>query len=605
MRMRMRFSEVGLVAALVLVAGCGSLDISDPNDLDSQRALSQPAAIRAIAVGGFRTWYLTTQGGFGEDQYPTLTMGVMARSQAAMWNNFNIRFYTGCTNAAWDVYTTATNGTCGPQVEGPAYPRVAWQNNLASAQRTQIEALWYGYYGALTSAKNVLKAIRTLGLVIDDTATTKMVETMAVLTQGLALSGIALNYDKGFIVDYNTNLDSVTFSTRQQVRDAAIAKFDEVIALTGTHTFVVPPEFFGAPALSYDNVKIRQIANTMAARTLAYYPRTAAENVDASTGGEVNWAQVATYAAAGISSGTPFDLTFHQDACISWCDFLKVWSNDMTTMRIHTRVAYMMDPATQKDPYDTVALVRPNSPDKRLGNGYYRGDSAYAAAILRTGVDAVNGGYDYVWTSTGTFGNKTRGLWHQSAVGQVRYDSLTTCGDNPQGEATGSGDAPMILAAENDLIWAEALIREPSQDLATAATLINYTRVGPDRLGHPRGGLAVAAAGDGTAGLLAKLQYEQDVELPGSNIAPFFNQRRIDKLEPLTPHEFPVPAKELGVLKLCFGACYSWGGSDPVSSTPTAPAPIPGMNATVQGWTPAGASGTKGSVYGPGTGRRQ
>src|SRR5439155_1009935 len=83
--------------------------------------------------------------------------------------------------------------------------------------------------------------------------------------------------------------------------------------------------------------------------------------------------------------------------------------------------------------------------------------------------------------------NKSRGAWHQSAVGQVRYDSLATCGDNPQGEVTGSGDAPAVLAAENDLIWAEALIRQGTPDLVTAATLINHTRVGPDLLGR-RGG---------------------------------------------------------------------------------------------------------------------
>src|SRR5207249_11205037 len=105
-----------------------------------------------------------------------------------------------------------------------------------------------------------------------------------------------------------------------------------------------------------------------------------------------------------------------------------------------------------------------------------------------------------------------------------------------------------------------------------AAKLINYTRVGPDRLGHPRGGLTPATAGD--ANLLQELQYEQDVELMGSNIAPFYNQRRIDNLEPLTPHEMPVPAQELGVLGLCGGACYTWGGAtNPPNSNPSAPAP--------------------------------
>lgn len=544
---------VGPVLALVLAGGCDTLNIGNPNAPDSKRALSDPATVEQIAVGAFQTWYLTTQGGFGEDQYPALTLSVMARSHTAAWNNFNIRFYTGCTNANWDVYTTATNGTCSTEQLGTIFPRIEWQNNPASAQRTQIEAMWYGYYSALSSANDVVKAIRVNNLVITDAGTTKMVETMALLAQGLALSGIALNYDQGFIVDYNTDLATLTFSPAAAVRDAALAKFDEVIANANANTFEVPSSFFGSPGLGYDNVKIAQIANTMAARLLAYSPRNATENA------AVDWARVAGYASKGISStstgGTSFDIVFHQDACNTWCDFLKVWSNDMTTMRLHTRVAHLLDPATQPDPWNIALNSNPNSPDKRLGDGTVRVGPAYAGLIA--GYPDTNcakptgctGGTDYVWSFDQEAQRKDRGAWHQSAVGQIRYDSLTTCGDNPQGAATGEGDAVMILAAENDLIWAEALIRQPTPDLATAATLINNTRVG-------RGGLTPATAGD--ANLLQELQYEQDVELPGSNIAPFYNQRRIDKLEPLTPHEMPVPAKELGVLQQ---PLYTCGGA--------------------------------------------
>jgi len=571
MRISKRIPEIVGLVALVFAAGCESLDISNLNDPDRKRALSDPNSIPTVAIGAFQSWYLTTQGGFGEDQYPALTISVMARSHVAMWNNFNIRFYTGCTTDWTAGGYPGPLGTCGVLTQGPAYPRAEWQNSLGSAQRTQIEAMWYGYYSSLSSANDVLTAIRVIQL---DVPAAHMVETMAVLTQGLALSGIALNYDKGFIVDYNTDLASLAFSTRTEVRDAALAKFDEAITLAGAESFDVPTtDWFGGPAVTYSNVRIAQIASTMAARLLAYFPRDAAENRDVSAGGLVDWNRVAGYAANGISSGTPFNLTFHQDACTTWCDFLKVWSNDMTTMRVHTRVAHMMDPVSQPDPWDVNLNSDPNSPDKRLGDGTYRGDTAYATAILRSYHDTTgNGGYDYVWTHTKEFGNKTRGAWHQSAVGQVRYDSLTTCGDNPQGELTGAGDAPMVLAAENDLIWAEALIRRPTPDLATAATLINYTRVGPDRLGHPRGGLPAATAGD--PNLLQELQYEQDVELLGSNIAPFYNQRRIDNLEPLTPHEMPVPAQELGVLGLCGGSCYTWGGAgNPPNSTAPARAP--------------------------------
>ena len=562
-----RIREIVGAVALVFAAACDTLSIDNPNNPDRNRALSDPNSIPSVGQGAFQTWYLTTQGGFGEDQYPELTLSVIARSHVAMWNNFNIRFYTGCT-LDWPAGGyPAPLGTCGNQTEGPAYPRVEWQNNLASAQRTQIEAMWYGYYASLSSANDVLTAIRQNHLAVPGA---HMVETMAVLTQGLALSGIALNYDKGFIVDYNTNVSTLAFSPRAQIRDAALAKLDTAITMS-TDTFAVPSgPWFGGPSVSYNNSKIGKIANTMAARLLVYYSRNSTENKDVSAGGQVDWARVAMYASKGISSGTPFDLTFFQDACTSWCDFLKVWTNDMTTMRVHTRVAHMMDPATQPDPWNVNTNSDPRSPDKRLGDGTYRGPVAYATSILRAYPDTncakpigCTGGTDYVWTHTKEFGNKTRGAWHQSAVGQVRYDSLTTCGDNPQGQVTGTGDARMVLAAENDLLWAEALIRRPTPDLATAATLINHTRV-------TRGGLTPATAAD--ANLLQELQYEQDVELIGSNIAPFYNQRRIDNLEPLTPHEMPVPAQELGVLRLCSGSCYTWGGSsNPPNSTATPP----------------------------------
>ena len=589
MSLTKRIPEVlGLVAALVLAGGCETLNVKNPNAPDSARLLTDPATVQSIAIGAMRTWFSTTQGPTdGADPYPGPTLTVMARSHVAAWNNYNIRFYTGCTDgsqpgaplpwtgggAASLTYTAATLGTCGGTSYGAPYPRIEWQNDPASAQRTQVEFLWYGYYSSLSAANDVVTAIRKKGLVITDAKTTKMVETMGVLVQALCLSQISLMYDKGFFVDENSDLTSLTFSTRAQMRDGAMSKFDDVINNLTTYAggFTVPGDFFGKPGQAYTNVSIAQIASTMAARTLAYFPRTAAENADISVaGGQVDWARVVSYAQNGISSGTAFDWVFHQDGCINWCDFLKVWTNDLTTMRVHTRVAHQMDPATQPDPWNLAANSQPSSPDARLGDGTMRADRAGPAYADAMEVDpdlTGNGGFDYVWVAQHQENqNKSRGLWHQSAIGQVRYDSLTACGDNPQGQDVGIGDTPVILAAESDLIWAEGLLRQASPNPGAAAPLINYTHVGPDRLGRPRGGLTPST------GTLADLQYEQDVELPGSNaFAPFIDQRRIDNLEPFTPHEMPVPAKELGVLQQ---PLYTWGGqSHPVSSSPTAPAP--------------------------------
>ena len=353
---------LGVVAALVLAGGCETLNVGNPNAPDTKRALGDPATVQSIAAGALRTWFNVSQ-----HMDPDGILITQANSHTASWNNWQIRFYTGCTNPP--------GGTCG--TSSGTYPRLEWQNDLAAAERTQIEKYWYGYYSALSSATDVVKAIRTNGIVISDAATTKMVETVAVLVQGLALSGLALNYDKAFIVDENTPLDAngspiVSFSGRTAVRDAALAKFDAAVTLATANIFTVPDAFFNGVGVSYDNTKIAQIANTMAARTLAYFPRSAAENTNPAV---VDWARVATYASAGISSGTRFDLVFKHDGCINYCDYLKIWSNDMGTMRVHTRVAHLMDPTTQPDPWNATTNRQPQwgvtSFDKRLGDGTY------------------------------------------------------------------------------------------------------------------------------------------------------------------------------------------------------------------------------------------
>src|SRR3989454_4313676 len=79
MRISKRIPEIVGLVALVFVGACDTLNIANPNDPDRRRALGDPNSIPSVAQGAFQTWYLTSQGGFGEDQYPALTMSVMAR----------------------------------------------------------------------------------------------------------------------------------------------------------------------------------------------------------------------------------------------------------------------------------------------------------------------------------------------------------------------------------------------------------------------------------------------------------------------------------------------------------------------------------------------
>jgi hypothetical protein len=286
----------------------------------------------------------------------------------------------------------------------------------------------------------------------------------------------------------------------------------------------------------------------MAAFTLAAWPRNAAENA------QVNWANVVTYASQGMSSGTPFDFIFTGDGYVDWVHELLVWFDGIDGGRVHTRVANMLDPTTQRHPWPLSGNPPPNSADKRLGDGSF-GDESIADAF-GTIPKTADGGTDFAWSGIAPF-RPDRGSYHQSNIGHMRYDQSGN--QDPTAIYGGYGPAPVITAGLNDLLWAEGLIRS-NGSLAQAATLINKTRV-------TRGGLSPASAADGTAGLLTKLYYEQEIELMGLGAIPFYNRRRIDGLITGTPREMPIPARELGVLGQAF---YTWGGASPPSS-PTPP----------------------------------
>jgi len=128
----------------------------------------------------------------------------------------------------------------------------------------------------------------------------------------------------------------------------------------------------------------------------------------------------------------------------------------MTTMRIHSRVAHLMDPATQPDPWEISTNSAPRSPDARLGDARFGGPASYAKAINRglpghelRQARRVHWRHGLRLELRPEIQNTSRGAWHQNAVGQIRYDSLPGCGDNPQGSSNpGDKDAPVVLAAE-------------------------------------------------------------------------------------------------------------------------------------------------------------
>ena len=514
-----------IAAALAAAACANDLNIVNPNAPDARRALSDPAALEAVAGGTLHTWFTGYEGMMAVGPLSTI-----ADTYSSSWNNFFMLY----------INSQDADGTRNTR---------PWKNDPGAQERAHLEWYWTQYYSVASSASDVLKAIRVDKIVINNAADTKRAETIAAFMNGAAHSGISMIYNKGYIIDETVDITALTYSNRKQMRDAAVAKLDAAIALANANTFTTPAAWTNGR--SYTNTQIARIANTMAAMTLAYYPRDAAENAT-----EVDWARVASYASKGMSTGGAFDFVFVGDGCNQWCHEVLEWFNSIDTGVIHTRVANLLDPATQKDPYPVGGNKQPNSPDKRLGDGTF-GDADLVDGFGTIPVTATSKpGTDFSYSTYEIF-SSSRGQYHQSNIGHIRYDLSRN--QDPTGIYGGYGPAPVMSAGQNDLLWAEALIRGAAPNLAQAATLLNNTRV-------TRGGLAPATAADGVAGLLNILYYEQDVELLGLGASPFYNRRRLaGGLRPGTPHEMPVPAKELGVKS---EALYTYGGATNPANSP-------------------------------------
>ena len=580
---------LGAMAALA-AAGCKSLEISNPNE-PSSKILTDPSVLESVAAGTMRSWFgsYTVLEGTG-------VLSTQARTLSASWNNGNMNFYSG-------VDIVANDTTADPSLW--VRNNRTWQNDLSAAGRTSIEVEWFGMYSTLSAANDALRAIRKGNVVIGDAARTKRAETIAQLMQAASLMVIALNYDQGYVIDENTaDLTAIVRVSRKAIRDSALKKFDAAIALADANTFNTDAGWTNG-AHAYSNKDVSKIANTMAAMLLTYYPRDAAE---ASAAGVVDWAKVASYASKGMSTGgSQVFLSLVGDGCSAWCQAMMPWFTDWSTGRVSTRVAHLLDPGTQIDPYPLgVGSKQPNSADKRMGDGSF-GDASLVD-VYDNVPKTAKAGTDFAYSKTGEIYNNARGYYHQSNVGIIRWDESGI--QDPNKQWAGYGYSPMITPMMNDLIWAEALLRQGgAANLTAAAGLINNTRVG-------RGGLSSAltavatpgAATDGPCmsnGVLARdgtpctlwsmLLYESEIELLQMGPAPFWNQRHlpvvlataweratgcrkpatgctvnpnsifngprvIQGLIPGTPREMPVPAKELAIKAEKF---YTFGGATP------------------------------------------
>ena len=566
-----------VIAALAFLAasGCHSLEVTNPNDPDLTRALASGGDIQSLLAGSFHKWVMAQTDISVSHSGPGIVQDVAADHYESAWGNW------GMKQQGWE-----------PRL----YPLVNSHTDASDNYRNDIEVPWYDNYGALVSANLVLKALNN-GVAIPgptDSSANPMVRAAAIFMQGVALSQIALNFDSGYAFDesYDPTGPALPLVPRDSIMREAAAKLDLAISKTAGASWELPTTFMNNPG--WTAAQLAQVANTYAARNLAYFPHNTAENA------AVDWTKVVSYASKGISSGTPFDIEFLGDGGVAWWDdFMGAGEALFDWMRVSERTVCLFDAAfachhANDDRQDSI----PQTADYRFNGDDVVGDNCIpatmAAEVLTVdptgesygahcsatgkvgGADFFYADYQYGPTWTGFPGS--RGYWRFSNVSHVRYFDAGW-----DGSLYSQGQMPLMLRAENDLIWAEGLVMT-NTNLPLAATLINKSH-------NVRGHLTDITAASTAAQLMAAIQYEVAIELWGTDPGvSWFDARRWapnltgivypttsgdnsqvgwkpfgQGLQPSTFRLLPVPQQELTLIGHNIYTFGGVGGSEPAS----------------------------------------
>jgi hypothetical protein len=530
MNFKNRFAALAGSAVVLAFAGACNpdLDVTNPNAPDVQRAISTPSDVRQLIGSSYNSVYLGMQGCYGGacEPDPGIATGVMADVMTMAFGNFGARF----------------NGQ---------EPRLAYNNSSAAGDGHVSSDPYDAMYGALGAANDGLKAIkRGIAVKASNSAPdeTPQFQAFAWLVQGMALGFESQVWDKGFIVTEDTE-GTATLTDYKAIRDAAIVSLNKAITAASGKSWTIPAEF--TPGITLTATNFVKMANTIAARTLAYNARNAAENT------ATDWAKVLQYANGGISTGSnTFDLQITGDGGNSWYDLTKGYGELESWVRVDQRIIQEADPTQPIEYSSATPPARANIADLRFAHG-----TPDAAGDIR------QKGADFWFINNIPFAI-ARGAYFFSQWSHARYVDHSYEVDTPF-----LTTVPYVLRAENDLLIAEALIRT-NGDLNRAATLINNTRVG-------RGGLPPVSAATPKNDLLGAIFYERDVELFDTGAGQgWFDRRRIDtsvtynglnigniwaakggsNLQKGTPRHLPLPAKELETLGL---PVYTYGGNTP------------------------------------------
>lgn len=549
--------------ALLGVTACHG-DVDNLNAPDRGRATQNPTDVQAFIGGLF---------------YPSLHNAL----------NVSLAINTFAHGSA--VYTATLSGSQDQQqYEEIMEPRRIHNNGAHISQSVGPHGPRQ-YWAAIGRAQSIaydglqlLDGVYDAPIVIreGDTDVTPRARAFAKFMQGWSWGYGALIFDRIHVVTEDVEMPDTpegvlelsrnSLTAYPQAIEAAVASLQEAVRIAEANPSVVSyPAFpgaqiwFGSPT-AITNQRFIQMANTLSARLLILAARTPAERA------AVDWQRVLDYTANGVTQDFVMQLNTQRTSTL----LLRIQRNT-TTNSDNARMNYRaIGPADQSGAYqewingplEERTRFDIVTPDRRITGETPTSNGAYLA---------------YRANDNGFLQHRGTSLF--SAYQWTRHQTRNGLTGNNTGNNTGTH--PLILADENRLMRAEALLR--TGDRAGAAELINVSRTRTQRIGstdYP-GLPPVTAAGvptvdgacvprtdSGACGdLLAALRYERFIELAGTDmIIARTDSRGFGVLSEGSLIEWPVPGN---VLELYHLPEYTYGGIGQPGGAVYAPATLP------------------------------
>ena len=504
--------KISFFALLFIFVSCESLETVNNNNPDRTAVLSSGTDLLAVLNGAYLSWWQ----GVHSDHF-VMAMSISSDTYGMSWDDFGARRMGEEPRLAYNNRS----------VEDPDYKKI-------------VEAPWYGCLTAVSSANDVLSALEN-GVTIDKGGPQdQSIRAAAHFLRGLSWGYLGLIFDQALLVDEETNLEKeLPFTAYQEMIVPAVAELEEAVTLAELAGINFIHPFFNG--LTLDVNQFVQLSHSYAARFLAQWPRTALEN------SQVNWQAVLNHAEKGLETNFApiadgnFWKSYHQYV------FAETGQGPFWA-RVDQRLIAALDHSQPFRYPEVVALEEPP-----LANPMAQSNDARLASDF---IFRMNGGFPV-----------ENGEWHFSHYQHNR--NVSDPGFAGDGET--DGPMPVFLAADNDLLEAEALLRL-GRSMDAVAVLNAGTRVN-------RGGLPVLIPTTSSAEVERAILYERAIELLGASpMGLWFDRRRVgprldfnavDDLGGLqigTPAQLPVPADELMIHGL---PPYNFGGErDPEGIIP-------------------------------------